>query len=133
MKKNIQDCKFTSIVGFRGDSLVCPQAFGGDIYGGCSTGCVFCLSGDTPIALVDGSKKPIKELKIGVGILTYNESTKTIEPNKIKQVMKRRSKIKILVIGNKTIRITENHKVYTRRGWVEVKDLDKDDKVLIDL
>jgi DNA repair photolyase len=43
MKKDITLLKFSSIAGFRGDSLVCPQAFGGDIFAGCSMGCWWCF------------------------------------------------------------------------------------------
>ena len=43
MKKNITQCQFGSIVGWRGDSLCCPQAFGGDCYAGCSMGCWWCF------------------------------------------------------------------------------------------
>lgn len=42
-KKDISQLKFGSIVGWRGDSLCCPQAFGGDIYSGCSMGCWWCF------------------------------------------------------------------------------------------
>lgn len=44
MKKDIRECDFRSIVGWRGDSLCCPQAFGGDIFQGCNLGCSwFCF------------------------------------------------------------------------------------------
>lgn len=43
MKKDISKIQFRSIVGWRGDSLCCPQAFGGDIYAGCSMGCWWCF------------------------------------------------------------------------------------------
>ena len=43
MKKDISQCKFSSISGWRGDSLCCPQAFGGDIFNGCSFKCWFCF------------------------------------------------------------------------------------------
>lgn len=43
MKKDISKSSFRSIVGWRGDSLVCPQAFGGDVYSGCSMGCWWCF------------------------------------------------------------------------------------------
>jgi len=43
MKKDISKLKFGSIIGWRGDSLVCPQAFGGDIFSGCSMGCWWCF------------------------------------------------------------------------------------------
>src|SRR4051812_32417062 len=34
-------------------------------YRGCSHGCTYCMSGDTPILLADGRTKPIAELDIG--------------------------------------------------------------------
>jgi len=43
MKKDIRKLGFKSIAGFRGDSLCCPQAFGGDVYAGCSMGCWWCF------------------------------------------------------------------------------------------
>jgi DNA repair photolyase len=43
MKKDIRQCQFRSITGWRGDSLCCPQAFGGDVYSGCSFKCWFCF------------------------------------------------------------------------------------------
>jgi len=43
MKRDIRQLNFRSIAGWRGDSLVCPQAFGGDIYAGCSMGCWWCF------------------------------------------------------------------------------------------
>jgi len=43
MKKNISQLQFGSIAGWRGDSLCCPQAFGGDIFSGCSMGCWWCF------------------------------------------------------------------------------------------
>lgn len=43
MKRDIRECEFGSIAGWRGDSLCCPQAFGGDIFSGCSLNCWFCF------------------------------------------------------------------------------------------
>lgn len=42
-KKDISQCQFGSIHGWRGDSLTCPQAYGGDVFGGCSMGCWWCF------------------------------------------------------------------------------------------
>jgi len=43
VKRDLRRCRFTSFCGWRGDSLVCPQAFGGDCWGGCSMGCWWCF------------------------------------------------------------------------------------------
>lgn len=43
MKRDISRSPFKTISGWRGDSLACPQAFGGDIYAGCDYGCWWCF------------------------------------------------------------------------------------------
>jgi len=43
MKRDIRELQFKSIAGWRGDSMVCPQAFGGDVFAGCSMGCWWCF------------------------------------------------------------------------------------------
>ena len=43
MKRDIRQLQFKSIAGWRGDSLVCPQALGGDVFAGCSMGCWWCF------------------------------------------------------------------------------------------
>lgn len=43
MKKDISGIGFKSIAGWRGDSLCCPQAFGGDVFSGCSLNCWWCF------------------------------------------------------------------------------------------
>src|SRR6195256_6831637 len=37
-------------------------------YRGCSHGCVYCTSGDTPILMADGRLRPIAKLGVGDGI-----------------------------------------------------------------
>lgn len=37
-------------------------------YQGCEHGCVYCLSGDTPILMADGSTRPLAEVRTGDGI-----------------------------------------------------------------
>lgn len=43
MKRDITKTPLKTIVGWRGDSLCCPQAFGGDMFAGCSMGCWWCF------------------------------------------------------------------------------------------
>lgn len=42
-KVDIRTSPFRSIAGWRGDSLCCPQAFGGDAFSGCTLNCFFCF------------------------------------------------------------------------------------------
>src|SRR5205085_5182688 len=38
-------------------------------YVGCPVGCAYCIEGDTLIAIVDGTTKPIKDVSIGEAII----------------------------------------------------------------
>jgi len=103
----------------------------------CSGKCQYCLHGDTDIltrlCANQNKKKNIKirDIKIGDEVLTYNEKIKKIESNKVKKVMDRiADSYYILKVNKKEIKITGEHPVYTRKGWIEVKDLKKGDEVL---
>src|SRR5690348_9518652 len=37
-------------------------------YRGCEHACIYCLSGETPILMADGSTKPISEIEVGDAI-----------------------------------------------------------------
>jgi DNA repair photolyase len=49
----------------RNDSPDIPFEQSINPYRGCSTGCSYCLSGDTPILMGDGSVRPIAKLNVG--------------------------------------------------------------------
>jgi len=130
MKKDIRQIGFKSIVGFRGDSLTCPQAFGGDVYAGCSMGCWWCLTEDTNIQMAGGKTKFIKDIHIGEEVVTFNEKTKILENKKVINTMHRKSKIIVLKIGQINLKITTNHEIFTQRGWVPAGKLINGDRIL---
>src|SRR6266513_5858745 len=47
------------------DSLDIPVESSVNPYRGCSHGCVYCLQGDTPVLMADGSTRPISGLRVG--------------------------------------------------------------------
>ena len=53
-------------------------------YRGCSHACVYCLAGDTPILLADGSTCPLEELAVGdriVGTASEGDDRRFIDRN----------------------------------------------------
>lgn len=101
-----------------------------------------CLTHDSKVNMADGSTKTIGELvrsKSTEEVLSYNEKTGRIEPKKIigwhKNPHKSKEWFKLDVYtGSKAPRdnhtgvingpaFTEDHKIFTERGWVQVKDL----------
>jgi hypothetical protein len=49
----------------RNDSPDIPFTQSINPYQGCEHGCVYCLSGDTPILMADGRTKPLADVRIG--------------------------------------------------------------------
>lgn len=91
-----------------------------------------CFSMDTLISLVDGTKKPIKDICIGDVLLGYNHSTNKIIPSKVINTFingETDSWCKVKFRGRKVVYTTHNHEFLTDRGYVHAKDLETTDRV----
>lgn len=96
--------------------------------------------GRTPV-LTDNGYKPIKDVEVGDYVLTHKGRFRKVL-NTIKGFVPDRSypyrdfyKIYFTIKGNKNrkqqvLNLTAEHKVYTQRGWVEVRNLHKEDKLI---
>lgn len=95
---------------------------------------LLCLSGDSEVKTVNGPIKIssiVEQKMIGKKIYSYNEKSEQFEIDEITHVIESGEKeVFELKIGEKTLKLTENHPVFTKRGWVEVKDLLGDDMIL---
>lgn len=92
-----------------------------------------CVHPDSEITMSDNSKKLIKDINVSDTVMTVNEGTGELEPNKVLKVHKNLSRepmYKITVNGN-TLRISGNHKMFTKRGWVRADELREDDEIRI--
>ena len=89
-------------------------------YRGCEHGCVFCLSGDTPILMADGRMRPLQQLRVGDEIIGttrdgwYRRYTKT-------KVLAHWSVIKpawrITLQDDSVLLAGADHRFLTERGW----------------
>ncbi|MBI4636308.1 MAG: hypothetical protein HY727_08160 [Candidatus Rokubacteria bacterium] len=86
-----------------------------------------CLSGDTLIEMADGSRKPITEIKSGDLVLTKDGAFRAVEvrPSGIRQVGR------LTLANGMTLRCTQDHPIFTQRGWVNAEDLRVDDFVVV--
>lgn len=100
-------------------------------------GCNPCLTGDTLIETSQGQKS-IKELcdnfdklKNELTILSYNERTQDLEYKQLDDayLTKRNSNvIELLLEDNTKIKLTPDHRVYTKnRGWINAAKLTSED------
>jgi DNA repair photolyase len=89
-------------------------------YRGCFHACAYCLHGDTPILMADGTTRPIQNLKVGDKIYgtvvrgDYRRYTKT-------SVLAVWSTIqpayRLTLSDGRQIISSEDHRFLTRRGW----------------
>jgi radical SAM superfamily enzyme YgiQ (UPF0313 family) len=97
---------------------------------GCTFNCAFCLTENTKIKTSNGEKE-IKKLKKDDIVLGFNEKENTIEETRVTDLFERKGEYYKITLEDKTeLEISEEHPVYTKRGWVEVKDLKEGDEVL---
>ncbi|MDN5936102.1 MAG: hypothetical protein L0H75_07985, partial [Nitrosospira sp.] len=94
-------------------------------YRGCEHGCPYCLDGDTPVLMGDGSHKPISALKKGDAIIgtrraghyrRYVATTVRAHWSSIKPAHRI-----ILADGTQLVASAE-HRFLTERGWKHVLD-----------
>ena len=94
-----------------------------------------CLHPDSLINMSDGSLKKISDIKIGEYVRTINEVTKKIEDKKVEYVYENLSILndmyEIEMEDGKILKITGNHKVYTKEYiWKKVEDLSENDEII---
>jgi len=99
-----------------------------------------CVSRKTKINLPNGKTKEIisftgpRKNWVGKKILGYNFQKEKIEETEILGVSKKKALnkkwVKIEFINEKIIQCTEDHLIYCQRGWIEAKNLKKDDELL---
>ena len=92
-------------------------------YRGCSHACVYCLDGETPILMADGSTRPLAELKVGDAIYgtrrdgSYRRYVRT-------EVLAHWSTVKpayrVTVADGTELIASADHRFLTGRGWKHV-------------
>ncbi len=92
-------------------------------YRGCEHGCIYCLAGDTPVLLADGSTRPIERLRVGDAI--YGTERQGGQRHFVKtRVLAHWSVIKPayrLTLGDGTELLAgADHRFLTERGWKHV-------------
>lgn len=96
-----------------------------------------CVDGNTLIDTING-KEPIKNIKIGDYVKSYNIKTNQIEYCKVLDIFKNHissknsEMLEIELVDGKKIKLTANHPVFTtNRGWVRAGDLNENDDLKI--
>ena len=89
-------------------------------YRGCSHGCVYCLSGDTPILMSDGRTRLLEELRVGDEIYgtvrrgAYRRYTKT---RVLAHWGSRKPAYRVTLEDGTQLVASGDHRFLTERGW----------------
>ena len=89
-------------------------------YRGCSHACVYCLSGDTPILMADGSTRPVAEVRPGQNLYgtvregSYRRYTATPV---LDHWETRKLAYRVTLADGTELVASGDHRFLTRRGW----------------
>jgi hypothetical protein len=115
-------------------AAACPMPFNLDVYDGllCPFGCKYCHPAGTKILMADGTEKNIERVRDGDAVMTYNERTDQHEEGVVHDPQHRMAPYLIEIeVGGKTLQLTPEHPILTKRGWVDAGQLTVDDEVLV--
>jgi DNA repair photolyase len=104
-----------------------------DVYSKCSMNCSYCVPKDSNVTLVDGTTKKVQDVVTGDVLLGYNEKSKEPEATVVEKTMNRKA-VGYLVFNldnGGCLRVTDEHPLYTNRGWVAAKDVCSSDLLLV--
>jgi DNA-directed RNA polymerase beta subunit len=88
--------------------------------------CYQCLHPDEIVWMADGTKKKIKDVKIGDNVLCFHPETFKVTSTKVVNQFIRKNEnyiLKIKTETGKTIRATTDHKFMTNYGWKELQEI----------
>lgn len=92
-------------------------------YRGCENGCLYCLSGDTPVLMANGTVRPIADLRVGdeiygtrrLGWLRTYRRTRVLA-----HWQTRKPAYRVTLEDGTTLVASGDHRFLTERGWKHV-------------
>lgn len=97
---------------------------------GCEVACSYCILGESLI-LTPSGEIPIKEIKDGDKVLSYNILNKKIEEAYVQSIASREvEELVEIEVEGKSICVSLEHPFYTTRGWVEAQYLTTEDELI---
>jgi DNA repair photolyase len=105
------------------DSPDVPFRYSLNPYRGCIHGCSYCMSGETPILLADGTVRPLEHLRVGDEIYgtvlrgRYRSFTRTTVMAHWQSI---RPAYRIRLVDGTELVASPDHRFLTERGWKHV-------------
>jgi radical SAM superfamily enzyme YgiQ (UPF0313 family) len=98
---------------------------------GCPYHCSFCLAKGTTIVTAQGRNKKIQNVRVGDKLMAWDEKEGKLSHTTVVATGCRvvADLLRVETADGFTLLITDEHPVYTRRGWVEAGELTTEDEV----
>ena len=91
-----------------------------------------CLAEDEPVLMADGAWRPIKDVRVGDAVATFDPSTHVAGATKVTAHLRAptdKAMVEIQTAGGRAVRLTVDHRVFVHFGaqsyWMEAGDLGK--------
>jgi DNA repair photolyase len=107
----------------RNDSPDIPFEQSINPYRGCGHGCVYCLSGDTNILLVNGRTKLLRDIKIGdhiIGTTSRGRCRRYVKTQVLAHWNTHKPAYRLMLADGTTITASADHRFLSARGWMHV-------------
>ena len=134
LERNLNQEEMGSFLEVSLRAMHCPMPLNADVWDGlrCSYGCRYCLPSGTKIRMYDGSLKNIERIKRWDRIISYNTETNLPEISEVTEIMVRKAQTLVSIKTSfKEVRLTPEHPVFTKRGWINAENVKEGDEVLI--
>jgi DNA repair photolyase len=96
-------------------------------YRGCSHACTYCLAGDTPILMADGTTRPLAQLRIGdavLGTVGAGPHRRYAATTVLDHWSTSRAAFRVTLADGTRLVAGGEHRFLTRRGWRHVRPAD---------
>ncbi|MEP0916279.1 polymorphic toxin-type HINT domain-containing protein [Leptolyngbya sp. DQ-M1] len=99
---------------------------------GCAMACAYCVASGTLISTPQG-QVPVEQIQDGDVVFAYDSSSGQLVEAVVSGTAQRDvDEVLEIQVGEQVLRVTAEHPIMTRRGWVKAGDLTEDDEVLCD-
>ena len=99
---------------------------------GCSLACAYCVTRGTLISTPRGLI-PVEQIRDADAVFAFDSSLGRLVPGFVSGTACRQvDEVLEIQVDGTTLRVTAEHPIMTRRGWVKAGDLTEDDEVLCD-
>jgi intein/homing endonuclease len=101
-------------------------------FAGCIQRCNFCICDNTKIILSNGTERTIEKLKKCDELLAFDEVKEIIGNTTVDRILQGETEevYELTLEEDNKLRITGEHLIFTRRGWVKIKNVQVSDEVL---